>query len=305
MQKRIAIITTHPIQYNAPWFRLLTETNKIQLKVFYTWSQSESGIKYDPGFGKNIEWDIPLLEGYEYEFILNISKKPGTRSHKGIINPGLIKAIEQYNPDAIVVNGWNFKSHLKCLKYFHKKIPVLFRGDSTLLDEKSGIRKLLREFVLKRIYKKVDFGLYVGSQNKKYFLKHGLKDDQLVFVPHAIDNERFAPCDKNQNAAIELKRKLKIPSDDLIFLFAGKLEPKKNPELLIEAFKKINYQNVHLVIVGNGELENALKRSTANFKNTTIAGIGSASIKFKTVAFRYIHTGKCKRSYTSIIGIVP
>lgn len=264
--KKLSIITTHPIQYTAPWFHLLTERKIIQVKVFYTWSQSQTGIKYDPGFGKNIEWDIPLLEGYDYEFVENTSKSPGTRTHNGIINPGLIKIIEQYNPDAILVNGWNFNSHLKCLKYFHKKIPVLFRGDSTLLDEQRGIRKLLKQIVLTPIYKKVDFGLYVGTQNKKYFLKYGLKENQLIFVPHAIDNNRFKANDITQSVAADLRRKLNIPENDLVFLFAGKLESKKNPALLIEAFKKID-SNIHLAIVGNGEMETELKQDTVKSQN--------------------------------------
>lgn len=64
--KRLAIITTHPIQYNAPLFKLLTQRNNITIKVFYTWGKSVLENKYDPGFKKNIEWDIPLLDGYGF-----------------------------------------------------------------------------------------------------------------------------------------------------------------------------------------------------------------------------------------------
>ena len=66
--EKLAIISTHPVQYNAPFFKLLTERNNIKIKVFYTWSQSENNKKYDPGFDRIIAWDIPLLDGYEYEF---------------------------------------------------------------------------------------------------------------------------------------------------------------------------------------------------------------------------------------------
>jgi len=38
--KRIAIITTHPIQYNAPFFKLLAQSKKVQPKVFYTWGKT-------------------------------------------------------------------------------------------------------------------------------------------------------------------------------------------------------------------------------------------------------------------------
>ena len=54
--KKLAIITTHPIQYYAPLFQLLHQRQKISIKVFYTWGETISG-KYDPGFKKKIEWD--------------------------------------------------------------------------------------------------------------------------------------------------------------------------------------------------------------------------------------------------------
>ena len=101
--KKLAILTSHPIQYNAPWFRMLTDRNEIQLKVFYTWDQTEHGLKYDHGFGKKVEWDIPLLVGYDYRFVKNISKDPGSHHFKGLINPTLNKEIEEWGPDALLV----------------------------------------------------------------------------------------------------------------------------------------------------------------------------------------------------------
>ena len=86
---RLAIITTHPIQYNAPLFSLLNKRGKIHVKVFYTWGQSEKADLYDPGFGIERKWDIPLVEAYDHEFIENISRYPGTDHFMGIVNPGL------------------------------------------------------------------------------------------------------------------------------------------------------------------------------------------------------------------------
>ncbi|HEY0579871.1 MAG TPA: hypothetical protein VGC75_04115, partial [Candidatus Nitrosocosmicus sp.] len=86
--KRLAIVSTHPIQYYAPLFQLLASIPGVCLKVFYTWGES-SVNKMDPGFQKQIEWDIPLLEGYEYEFLVNTSDNPGTHHFNGIINPAI------------------------------------------------------------------------------------------------------------------------------------------------------------------------------------------------------------------------
>jgi glycosyltransferase involved in cell wall biosynthesis len=261
--KRLAIVTTHPIQYNAPLFRLLSERGNIKIKVFYTWGQSKTGMIYDPGFGKHRVWDIPLLEGYDYEFIDNIAKNPGSHHFFGIINPLLNKKIEFFNPDAILVYGWSYFSHLKLLRYYTNKIPIYFRGDSTLLDQKKGfaIKKYLRSTLLNYIYKYVDKALYVGLANKNYYLAYGLKNDQLIFAPHCIDNSRF--YDNHyyyEQKAKQWRHKLYITDDDIVFLFAGKLEPKKNPFLLIEAFQSISTKNIKLIIVGNGILEKSIKK---------------------------------------------
>jgi glycosyltransferase involved in cell wall biosynthesis len=255
--KRLAIITTHPIQYNAPWFRLLAQRKKVELKVFYTWGQLEEGAKHDPGFGKNVEWDIPLLDGYDYTFIKNTATDPGSHHFKGIDNPTLKKEIKNWNPDALLVFGWSFKSHLKVLRHFKGNKQILFRGDSNLLDEAKGfsLRKVIRRAFLKWVYRHIDMALYVGSANKDYYLKHGLKEDQLIFVPHAIDNVRFGQAQQNN-----LRQQLGIPINEVVFLFAGKMEVKKNPALLLEAFIHSGLKNAHLVFVGNGELETNLKK---------------------------------------------
>src|SRR5258705_3082651 len=122
--KKLAIITTHPIQYNAPLYQLLARRNNIGVKVFYTWGESVLEAKYDPGFKKEIKWDIPLLEGYEYEFLENCAVDKGSHQFKGIDNPGLIKAIQSYKADAILLYGWSYKSHLRLMRHFHKKVPI-------------------------------------------------------------------------------------------------------------------------------------------------------------------------------------
>ena len=81
MKMRLAIINTHPIQYYAPVFKLLHQQPNISVKVFYTYGEN-SANKYDPGFNRNINWDIPLLDGYPYEYIKNSAKDAGTHTDR-------------------------------------------------------------------------------------------------------------------------------------------------------------------------------------------------------------------------------
>jgi glycosyltransferase involved in cell wall biosynthesis len=259
---RLAIVTTHPIQYYAPVFKLLAA--KIDVMVFYTWSQA-SLAKHDPGFGKTIQWDIDLLEGYPYQWVINNASDPGSHHFNGIDNPNLINQINHWKPDTLLVYGWAYKSHLKVMRHYKNKITVLFRGDSTLLDEKPGIKNLLRAVYLRRVYRHINYALYTGSNNKAYFKKYGLTDEQLIFAPHAIDNSRFAADRADEVKA--LKQLLKIYPDDVVILFAGKLEEKKGPGLLLQAFVNLAMPNVHLIFVGDGVLKNDLQQQASAHLN--------------------------------------
>jgi glycosyltransferase involved in cell wall biosynthesis len=255
MKKKLAIIITHPIQYFTPVFKQLAQY--CDLQVFYTWGTAAQGQKFDHDFQKEIAWDIPLLEGYTYTFLNNTAKEPGSHHFFGIQNPDIIDVIKIFDPHAILIYGWAYQSHLKVLHYFSGKIPLWFRGDSTLLDVMPFWKRILRKIYLKLVYKMVDKAFYVGSASKAYFLAYGLNENQLVFAPHAVDNDRFA--ENRSDEANVLRQKLGIGREDILILFAGKFEPRKNPLLLLNAFLETASQNVHLLFVGNGILESRMK----------------------------------------------
>jgi glycosyltransferase involved in cell wall biosynthesis len=255
MSKRLAIISTHPIQYYAPVFQLLQD--QVELKVFYSGGESLIA-KFDHGFKKKIEWDIPLLQGYAFEFLINTAKEVGSHHFKGVKTPTGIEQINKFKPDAILVYGWAYESHLAILKYFKGKIPVYFRGDSTVLNRKTGLKSYLKKLYLKNIYTNVDAAFYVGTANKAYYEYCGLKSNQLIFAPHAIDNQRFSS--DRATDALAIRESLGLTPDDLLILFAGKFEKVKNPLLLLSAFNEIETQRIHLLFVGNGSLEKELKK---------------------------------------------
>jgi glycosyltransferase involved in cell wall biosynthesis len=262
MSKRLAIISTHPIQYYAPVFQQLAQ--EIEVKVFYTWGE-DSLKKFDKGFNRQVEWDLPLLEGYNYTFLKNTSNDKGTHHFMGIVNPTLTDEVQNYKPDTILIYGWAWHSHLKAMRFFKGKIPVYFRGDSTILDIQQRLKIFFKTLFLKWAYRNIDLAFYVGAANRNYFEKYGLRDEQLVFAPHAIDNRRFAEI-RNAEAA-RLREGMNVKKDNILVLFAGKLELIKNPELLLCAFLSLKKDNIHLLFVGNGILEEQLKSKTKGSKN--------------------------------------
>lgn len=264
---KLAVITTHPIQYYAPIFRKLAASSKLMVKVFYTRGQQDQ--MFDRGFGKKITWDIPLLDGYEYSFLKNTAKDQGSHHFWGIKNPDLIEELKDWKAEAILVFGWSNYSHLKVMRYFKGKIPIYFRGDSHLLNEILGFKRVLRRGLLRWIYSHVDYAFYVGSNNKQYYLKHGMKEDQLFFAPHAIDNDRFSNLDERYKTEAQLwKNEHEIECSKKVILFCGKFESTKDPLLLLNVAKTMaNRKDLIFLLVGNGRLEEKMKEEAVSLSN--------------------------------------
>lgn len=262
MKKKLAIVITHPIQYYAPVFRLLTERANIQVKVFYSWHAAEQ--QFDKDFGKKISWDISLLEGYDYFTYEEI--EPKKRTFWSLNYEPVKNAIISWNANAILVFGWNYWSHLRLMRYFKHKIPVYFRGDSILNEKSSIIKKWVRKQFLTWIYKKIDFAFIVGALNKAYFLEYGVKERQLVFVPHAVDNKHFGQL-KSNKILKEFGTKLNINQKKKTIIFVGKFSKKKRPNLILQAFVNAGMKKSQLVLIGDGELKCELETRYGLTKN--------------------------------------
>lgn len=258
--KRLAIVTTHPIQYYAPIFKLLTDNHRIGVKVFYTLGNT-TGTFSDPGFERSILWDLPVLEGYEFESLLNTAKRPGSDYFSGIVNPEGVAQIQKYQPDALLVFGWAYHAHLQIIRHFSGKVPLYFRGDSTLLNDLGALKRGMRAIFLKWVYRHIDHAFYVGTNNKHYYEKYGLKSRQLSFAPHAVDIERFT--EPRTEEATGLRGMLGITPDEILVLYAGKFEPVKNLKLLLTAFQELKSISVHLLLAGSGPCENDLRSMAA------------------------------------------
>jgi glycosyltransferase involved in cell wall biosynthesis len=282
---RLGVVTTHPIQYYAPWFRHLAQRPELSVRVFYLW---DFGVvdREDKGFGRTIRWDVPLLEGYASEFVPNVSSRPGTDHFRGIDNPGLVEALGRFNPAAVLCLGYNYVSFLRLLlRPGLGNVPLLHRGDSHRLVPRQGVRAWLRRLLLTQLFRRFRAFLYVGSANREYLRMHGVSAERLFFSPHAVDNERFlADEEATRAAALAWRQELGIAADQTVVLFAGKFEEKKRPLDLLAAFKRAAIADAALLFVGNGQLEEALRRGAAAVPNVYIATFQNQSLMPRTYA---------------------
>ncbi|PSN20746.1 glycoside hydrolase [filamentous cyanobacterium CCP5] len=94
-----------------------------------------------------------------------------------------------------------------------------------------------------------------------YQSKYPALAQRIESVKNAIDDELFYPLSPSEKAHQKLKltSSLGLSSEIKLVLFAGRLHPQKNPLLLIRSIAALSDPNVHLLLVGAGELEGAIK----------------------------------------------
>lgn len=275
MKPRLAYVSTHPIQYQAPLFRALARRSSVELRVYFA---SDHGVRLtrDPGFGQLVQWDVPLLEGYEHEFVPNLAWRPGLEHFDGLINPSMGARIAAWKPDVVVIHGYARLPQLLALAYANLRgTPVLLRGESNLLPKRSRsvrIAKSLAGPVLRRLL----FGaVAIGSHNRDYYRHYGLPDDRIWFAPYAVDNDFFARDAEGARArALAWRRELGISDDELVVGYAAKLIPVKDCRSLIEAFGRARLEKAALLIVGDGSERSQLEALSRSFPQAKVRFTG-------------------------------
>ncbi len=282
---RLAIVGSHPVQYYAPWFQRLAAEPELDLRVFYLW---DFGVteQVDKGFGRAVRWDLPLLDGYASEFVPNVAQDPGTHHFGGLRNPELPQRLAAFAPGALLVFGYNHHSLQRLIwGWDQRRAPLLFRGDSHRLVRAEGWKEWVRRRWISRVFAKFQAFLYVGQANREYFRAHGVPEERLFFAPHAVDNDRFGgELAEASTQAAAWRAELGIAPAQRVVLFAGKLQPKKRPGDLLEAFLSVNDPAATLLFVGDGELEGALRTRAEGHPRVVFAPFQNQSLMPRTHA---------------------
>lgn len=248
--RRLAIVLSHPVQYYSPWFRWLRAHTPLEFRVFYLW---EFGVtpQRDPQFGTTFQWDVDLLAGYDSEFVPNVARDPGTHHFGGLDNPGLISRLATWRPEAVLLFGYNWRSHLSVIWWARRHgVPLIFRGDSHLLGRTK--LPLLRRLLLRFLYRQFAAFAYVGAANRDYFRALGVPDARLFFAPHAVNTELFNPANPAVRTETERLRTELGLAGKRVVLFAGKFSAAKQPVALLETFLNSATPAEALVFVGDG-----------------------------------------------------
>lgn len=254
---RLAIVASHPVQYQSPLFRELA--GQLDLTVFYA-HRATPEDQAAAGFGVSFDWDIDLFDGFESRFLRNASNRPGVSHFSGCDTPGIGPELKRGGYGALLVMGWHLKCYVQAI-WAAKRLgmAVMVRGDSQMSTPRAAWKRVAKRAVYPAALRVFDAALYVGTRSRAYYEHYSYPGNRLFFSPHCVDNEWFASR-ATDAARRDLRAKWGVGPETACILFAGKLLPLKRPLDLIAAASGLRPEmpDIAILVAGSGELEGAM-----------------------------------------------
>src|SRR6266850_1250431 len=255
---RILIICSHPVQYMSPVLRRMAQHHQIELQVAYCCSRrTHSG--YDPEFETVIQWDIPLLDGYNWVEIPSIGA--GTKAFLGLCNPDLWRFIRRGRFDAVLchIGYQNASFWIAFLASRLSGSVFLFGTDANSLAPRDSLswKVTLKRVLWPRIFSLADQIIVPSSRTRDLMRSLGFAEDRMTLTPYCVDNDWWTAQSAQVDRAVT-RSAWRVEPNSTVVLFCAKLQPWKRPGDLLEAFAATGISRTVLVFAGDGPLRQTL-----------------------------------------------
>jgi glycosyltransferase involved in cell wall biosynthesis len=261
---RVLTISSHPIQYGAPLFRLMAKHPKLDFQVAYCSLRCVESAGYDPEFGANVQWDVPLLDGYKWTHIPN--RGDGSEKFFAWRNTGLWKFIRQGNFDAVISHVGYVRATF-WIAYLAARsvgIPFIFGTDASSIEprDESKLKLAAKKFIWPAVFGRAGQILTASSAGRDMMISLGFPADHVSMTLDTVDNDWWLTQANSLDRA-ELRLQLGFQPHEKIILFCAKLQTWKRPMDLLHAFAAAAIPDSKLVFAGDGAQRSELENEVA------------------------------------------
>jgi glycosyltransferase involved in cell wall biosynthesis len=260
---RMAVLNSHPIQYFAPLYAYLNTAPDLEVTALYLSDFSIRGGR-DCGFGRDVKWDVDLLNGYRSVFFGDAARTREPGGFWSLVAPQVWNELRSGRYDVVWLHGHNYAANLIALTAAKTAgLPIMMRGETHLELPCHAVKSLLRRPLMGGLYHFCDRLLAIGSANAAFYRAMGVPDHKIFLVPYSVDNDRFIKsASLTDGQRRDVRRRYNVPIDRPSVLYAAKFTPRKRPRDLLEAARRLKMETDHkftVVMVGSGELEQELR----------------------------------------------
>ncbi len=162
--------------------------------------------------------------------------------------PGILKReLSQF--DVVHINGYRSPMVLPITQAARRAgIPIITQphGALPVIVNSQGLKRLYDRFFGRMELDGISALLALQESERQQALAHGISPDRIRILPNGID-----PAEREHLPPPGVMRhRWNLPPDAPVILFLGRINKKKGPDMLVEAFARLKNQDAHLVIAG-------------------------------------------------------
>lgn len=254
---RLGVVSTHLIQYLSALYRELAKRVDA-LEVAYLRHVPRVGgtATFDVGFGCDVQWDVDLRSGYPWT-TFNLRDVPYSFDALDVIRTfhSTSQWLRTFRPDAVVVPGWTGLYPIVAATARACGTRVVLRPEGRIATLRPVVHEVGRSAVLRHLIKLVDAAAYTSTSSRDELVRLGIPAERLAYSPYVIDEAAWRPLLESARSRRDtLRSSLGFASDDVVYLFVGKLAHYKRVLELVDAFSRVASEvpRARLLIVGDG-----------------------------------------------------
>lgn len=259
---RILHVCEHPVQYNTTLWQMQARHPKLDILVAYR-SLQGAVPAVNPGFGVEVAWDVPLLDGYPWTIVSSAERGRNGRRRLGLFSKELWGLIKRGGFDAVSLGGYYFpEAWMAILAAKTNRVPIILSTDAHGLESsraKSKAALAIKKLIVGRIFRMAAAVVTSSSKAEIFLQALGVSRDRIFLGRSVVDNTWWTDHAR-QTDRLAVRREWNLPAGAAVALYCAKLQPWKRPGDLLEAFSRANVTGSYLVFAGDGPLRPILER---------------------------------------------
>lgn len=207
-----------------------------------------------------------------------------------------------YRKPKIIVTGVNNNLSIILLivaKLLNIKYIIWYGGGAKYIEDKANLdlyfkgQTRWKEFKRKTINKLIDGRIVYSNYAKEFLIRNNLYNGNIYVAENSPDTNLLEKLkqdyDNNFSLLESISSQIK-PNNELIILSVGRLTKNRGMEPLIYAFQDLIkiYQGIKLIIIGEGENSNNLKKLVKILQIQGIVFIGSVYDPYVLSKYYYL-----------------